>query len=223
MRTISIVSAIVLVAVTGVTVATGTVAADGHETTLGAVLDGPDEDESTFSWASGGTSAVWAGWEGGRDRAEWWVSNNLLPESMAPDRPAATDEAEELTTYFNANSGTLEEYASSRKDWTSNQTVEITLHIGNETATRYIVATAQNGNLTSSEMVNSTTRTADHTADLCGYAAEQSKEELKHFVKEYAQPGKDVDTAYKARLKGRYNQDVETTVYPTNGECGGDA
>jgi len=222
-QTYRLASAIMLVAalVTGVTFATGAVAADGHDSALGDVLDGPDANESTLGWASDGLSATWAGAQGAQDRAGWWISNQV--PALETETSTATEEARSVTTYYNGHNATLEEYASDRTNWTSNQTLEITWHLEDSTATRYLLANVSDGNVTSSRMVANTSRSADHTLKLCRYGAEQSQEELKYFVQEYAEDGEDVDAAYKARLKGKYNDDVETTLFPSGGECGGDA
>lgn len=187
---------------------------------LEEVLDGPDENESTSDWLRGGASTTFAVWDGTTDRTQWWFTSQF---GYGPDGPTAASEATNVTTYYNSNSEVLERYINARNDLSSNQTVAVTWHIGNETEQRYIVATVDEttGNVTSSEMVAATDTEADHALDLCGYAAEQSREELERFVEEFAEPGKDVGTSYMAEQKGRYQQDVETTLFPSGGECGG--
>lgn len=232
MRFFSVVTAIALVlaTVTGVTITASPVAADGHDdTVLGGVLDGPDANESVRSWAAGGVSSAWSAATGASDRASWYVGT-ILPDAVTDsvpalkrDEPDPAAEAKALTTYYNGRNATLEAWANERGNWTTNHTVEITWHLGGETATRYLVVNTSNGNLTSTEMVSSTSRTANQSVDLCGYAAEQSQEELQYFVQNYGEPNEDVETEYLARLKGRYNKDVETTLFPSSGTCGGDA
>ena len=206
------------------------VAADSHdESGLSAVLDGPADGESVSAWAADGVRATWAAASGARDRAGWairgYVPTTLSERfpSLAHTPPAATDEARSVTTYYNGRSEVLEAYANARASNWTDRTVAITWHLDGETATRYLVVNASEGNVTSSEIVETTNRTTDHTLDLCGFAAEQSQEELEYFVQTYAKPDKDVDTQYLARLKGRYGDDVETTLYPSGGSCGGEA
>lgn len=199
--------------VTGVTISAPTVAADGGDTLLGDVFEGDTSDK-----IGDGFSAVWAGLGGARERAGWRVSN-----WFGGDPSTASEEANGLASYYNANNATLEAWANSRKNWTSNHTVKITLHLDDETATRYLVATAEGGNITSSSMVKTTNRTADHSIDLCGYAADQANEELRTFTEEYASKDKDVDADLLGRMRGAYAQDVETTLYDSSGSCGGDS
>lgn len=213
--------AIMLVAasVTGVTaLAASPVAAADDDTLLGGVLEGPDDDESRTEWALGGASVAWSAAKGAQERSSWWFGG-LNP--FADEPPGAAEEAKALTTYYNGNNATLEAYANERTNWTADHTVEITILVEDSEATRYLVANASNGNLTDTTMVKTTSRTPDETLTACGYAAEQSQEELEYFIQEYAEPNKDVDTKYLARIKGKYNKDVETSLYPSGGDCEG--
>jgi len=205
-------SALLVVAtVTGVTFATVPAAAQS-ETTLGDVLDGADD--------AGG--AVWSAIGGYQDRSWWWLSQQM----DSSDR-SASEEVNGVATYFNANNETLIAYANERGNW-SNETLEFSLHMNGETEVWYVVATANSSteNLTSARMVSSTNRTASEVLEVCGYAADQSHEELEYFVANFAEPNKSVDTEYKGRMKGRYGPYVETSLYPSSGDCsaaGGEA
>jgi hypothetical protein len=214
--------------VTGVTVgASAPVAADGESSsTLSGVLS-PDADESATEWVGDGFDATIAGAQGAGDRAGWWVANNVVPESVLStlgvggnDSVTATEQARATAEVWNRNSATLDRYGNERVNWTTNETVAITWHVDDATATRYLEATVSNGSVTT-EMVANTSRNVTETVAVCGYAAEQSDDELAAFVDEYASAGKDVDAAFLAEMKGKYGSDVDTSLYPTSGECGG--
>lgn len=218
----SIVALVVLLSVTGVTLTPGTAIAQesGDSSGLEGVL--ADSGESRLS-----LDAIVSGIGGAQDRAYWWFQKNAIPEfvkerypSLSPDLPTATEEAESLSSYYNEHNATIEAYVNDRRDVSENHTVEITLHFDGETETRYLEVNSTNNSITNTKMVKTTNRSVDHTADLCHFAAESATEELRYFVENYAEPDKDVSTGYLGRLKGRYNKDVETTLYPSNGECG---
>lgn len=216
-KSVALAALLVVATVTGVTFATAPAAAQSDETVLSGVFDG---DSSEQARALG--SAVWSGIGASMDRALWATRNSWVGTSVFGENTiSASEEADGVASYYNANNATLESWINSRKNVSENHTVEVTLHIGDSSATRYVVANASNGNITRSEMVSSTNRTAAHSVDLCGFAAEQATEELRYFSENYASEEKDVDGAYLGRMKGRYSEDVETTLYNSSGSCGG--
>lgn len=219
MSTRIITAALVVALLTGVTFATAPVAAD---TDTDSVLEGVlgDDDRSLADYAS----AAAAGFSGASDRALYWIQTSSLGEtfdSLAPEETSPAEEAAALETAWNANRGDLESYANARDNWTSDHVVEIVIRGEEATARRYLVATSSNGTV-SAEMVESTNQTVTDDVQLCGYAATQAHDELAYFVDEYAEEDEDVDAAYLARIKGRYGDDVETSLYPSAGDCGGD-
>lgn len=209
--------------VTGVTFATAPALADGSdEPTLSGVFTGDaDGDGSRLERASSAWDSVTAGLGGARARAGFWLSENV--DVVDGDETTAADQARALTTYYENHNQTLEAYVNARKNFSSDRTVEITIHRNGETATRYLLANASNGNVTT-RVVTSTDRIPDEDLAVCGFAAASAYEELTHFTEEYAESNEDVDAAYVARLKSRYGDDVETSLYPSDGDCsGGDA
>lgn len=208
---------IVVATVTGVTLTTGIATAqDGTQRPLGDVIEGPAEDQSRSEWASNGVDALVAGWDGARERALWWSSSLV---GYGDDGVTAANEATATTTTWNSHNATLEAYANERRTFDRNETVEITWYVDEEQATRYLLANESGGNVTT-RMVESTERTPTHDLDLCGYAAEQSQEELSRFISDFAEPDEDVDASYRSGLGGKYGDDVETSLYSSSGDCG---
>ncbi|WP_227132332.1 hypothetical protein [Halorubellus salinus] len=213
-------------AVTGVTVAVSSTVAAGQqtETVLGDVLEGPAANQSTSDWALSGVETGLSYAEGERQRLQWWAFS--LPGGVADalgvsssSEPTASAKANALQETWNANNETLAEYASSRRDWTSNKTVALTVLVDGESTTRFVLANASNGSV-STRMVSSTNRTPTDDVELCGYAAKRAPSELESFVDEYAAPNESVTTSYLAELRGKYGQDVETSLYSSTGSCG---
>lgn len=223
-RAIGAVALLLVASVTGVTFAASQpAAADQHTTVLGEVLDGPDDNESTTEWTVDGLSVAWAAAGGAQDRAVWAISQNapdFVAERFGAQDQLASAEAESVTTYWNEHNQTLMTWSNDRGTFSENRTIEMTWHLNGETATRYVLVNVSDGNVTRAHMVESTSRSVTDSTDLCRFAAEQSQEELQTFVTDYAEPNKDVDTAYLARLKGKYGDDVSTTLYPSSGDCG---
>jgi len=205
-RRIALAALLVVATVTGVTFPTAPAFAQS-DTPLGDVLGGETASEQAMS----GLSATWEAIWGYQDRAVW--------TTLAAKDQTASEEMGGVATYFNANNATLMDYANARRDFTSNETVEFTLRLNGETTTRYIVANATDGNLTRAEIITSTNRTETHVLEVCNYAADQSHEELETFTTEYAEPNESVDAAYLGKMKGRYGDDVETTLFPSDGDC----
>lgn len=222
----AVLAAVVVVAtVTGVTaLATPAAAQSDDSSLLGDVVgqDAPDFTDDPGAWFSAG----WSGLGGASDRALYWVRTKtpgFLSErfpSLASDRTAAS-EADAVAAYFNEHNATLLEYANQRANWSQNYTVELAWTLDGETATRYLVTNASDGNLTSARITSSTSRTVDHNVELCGYAAASSRDELQRFTEEFAEPGENVTPAYRARLGAKYGGNVETSLYPTEGDCNG--
>lgn len=209
--------AVLLTGVTTAAIAPAAAQSDSDDPVLSGAFD--SENATVRDVLSGGYAAakaygdrIWFDLSGG-------VAGDAVP-FLARDATSAAEQATAVTTYYNEHNETLEEYVNSRKDLSRNSTVEVTWQLDGETATRYVVANSTGSNVTT-EMVSSTNRTVDETATVCGFAAASSYEELKHFTEEYAEPDKDVDAAYLGRLKGRYGEDVETSLYPSSGTCDG--
>lgn len=211
---------------TGVTFAAApaTAAGDGDSVLSGVFSDDSDNEDESLLGA--GYDASMAGLSGGWDRAKYAASqyvpafvSDTFP-SLSPDEKTAAGQADALETYYESNNETLETYVNERENFTDDHTVVVTLHLNGETATRYLLANASNGNV-STTVVSTTDRTPDENLKLCGFAAASAHEELQHFTEEYARPNEDVDTSYLARLKGRYSDDVQTSLYPSGGDCSG--
>jgi hypothetical protein len=220
------VAIVVAAAVTGVTVAVASTAAAGQqsETVLEGVLDGPDGNESAGDWALSGVSTGVAYAEGQRLRVQSWAFS--LPSGVLEaiglaeaDEPTASAKVDAVQDVWNSNDETLASWASSRSSWTSNRTVEVTLFVDDSKATRFVLANASNGSV-STRMVASTNRTTTDDVALCGDAATNAPSELEAFVEEYAAPDESVTSSYLAELGGRYGPDVETSLYPSTGSCG---
>lgn len=210
---VSAVLALALLLVTGVTIGAAPVAADSSDTALGGVLDSPTDNPGAV------LSAVWSGLGGARERTAFWAKNRV---GMGDDETDAASQASAVTTYWNNHNGTLEAYANERDNYTEDHTVEVVWHLNDETATRYLLVNSTDGNATT-KMVQTTTRTPDHDLELCGYAAASSHEEIQTFTEDFAEPNKDVTASYLGRVKGAYGDDVETSLFQSSGDCGGDA
>lgn len=217
MRSFGNVTAIGLAAllVTGVTLGAAPVAADSTDSALGDVFN---EDTTATEYAS----ALIAGLGGASDRAGHWFGQNapgVLQDLLGVEEPSARDKATAVANYYNANNASLERWTNQRTNVSSNKTIEVTFHLGDETATRYVLVNASGGNITRSEMVSSTNRTVGEMLAVCGYAAEKAPAELETFVTEFAGPNEDVTADYLARMKGAYDDDVETTLIASGGNC----
>lgn len=212
--------------VTGVTIgASSPAVADSHDPVLGGVFSDDEDGNATVAErVASGAAALGAGLGGLQDRAGFWVSQTVgdrVP-ALAGDQTSAADQASALTTYYRANNETLERYVNARNNFSGDRTVEVTIKLNGETATRYLLANESNGNVTT-RLVESTSRTVNEDLTVCGFAAQSAYEELKHFTENYAEPGKNVDASYMARLKSRYGDDVETSLYPAGGDCSEDS
>jgi hypothetical protein len=127
------------------------------------------------------------------------------------DTQASSTLAEEITTEYNSHNATIETYVNARfagtaSDW---DVIKVTVEQDNDTATRYLVATAtDDGNFTDSRMVSETSRTVDQTVVLRDYAAANAATELDRFVTEYVEEDRDIDAALRRRLAQQYGGDV---------------
>jgi hypothetical protein len=180
---------------------------------------------STSDWALSGVEAGFSYAEGERQRLQWWAFS--VPSGLADvlgvsssSEPTASEKATAVQEVWNANNETLASWANAREDWSSNRTVEVTLFVDGESSTRFVLANASNGSVTT-RMVNATSRTPTDDVELCGYAAKRAPTELEAFVEEYAAPNESVTTSYLAELRGKYGQDVETSLYDSSGSCSG--
>lgn len=220
-------AAVVVASVTGVTLlATPAAAQTDGDSLLGDVVgeDAPSFMDDPKGWAQ----TVWSGLDGAGERASYWARSktpSFVSEafpSLGHDRTAA-EEADAVQTYWNKQNETLLGWANTRKNWSENNTVELVWSLDGETTTKYLEVNATNGNLTRAEIVGSTDRTVDHDLELCGYAAASSRQELEYFVEEIVEPDENVTAADRARLATKYGGHVETSLYPSEGDCRGDS
>lgn len=214
-------AAVLLALALGVTLVTGGVASTAAA-----------QDDSEFTSVLGvdgeqGTTIARAAFFGSLDRFGFWLGQqtpDFVADAMGQtDPPTASGQADAVQSYYNSHNQTFLSYANERKDWSSNRTVKVTWTISEETATRYVVADAANGSLTRTRMVTATNRTVGDEVHLCGYAARQSRAELETFYDKFAEPNKNVTAAYVGKLKGKYNNDVSTTLIQSRNECDGGA
>lgn len=202
--------------VTGVTLAPAAAAQSSGDGLLTEAFGIQDEDADGFT-ADDGLAAGWSAFQGGLERLPWWVSSKT--GLVEPQQPAAA-EAVDATRVYNANNQTLLSYVNNRSSLSDQTYVEhVTWHIQGERASRYAVTNISNGSIQSTTMVSDTSKTVDGESHLCGFAAEQSAEELEWFIDNYASQDKDVPQKELARLKGKYGEDVSTSVFPSSGEC----
>lgn len=220
-------AAVVVASVTGVTLlATPAAAQTDGDSLLGDVVgeDAPSFMDDPKGWAK---TALSAG-DAASERFGYWARSKT-PSFVSETFPAlgnektAQGEADAVQSYWNKRNATLLEWANTRKNWSENNTVELVWSLEGETATKYLEVNATNGNLTRAEIVTSTDRTVDHDVELCGYAAASSRQEIERFVEEIAEPDKNVTAADRARLGTKYSGHVETSLYPSEGDCRGDS
>lgn len=205
----------VLLLVTGVTTGTAFVAtasAQDGGSPLGEVLDCDSDSRLEQLQCAGG--AAYSGLMGAKDR----TAHSLFSWFGEDDSPSAAERAEAVESYWNSHNESFERYGNKRANWSQNQTVEMIWKIDGKTATRYLLANETNGNVTT-RIVESTSRNATQHLHMCGYAAEKSYPELQNFYEKFVEPDKDVTESYLAKLGGRYKEDVDTSLYPSSGEC----
>lgn len=215
---------VLLILVTGVTFAAPAAAdSSSGDGLLSGVLDAVD-DEDGDGFSIDDAAARWKdSTAAGFDSFKWRLAQK---NPFAEPETTAAEEMQAVQAYFNRHNGTLQEDLN-RDVNASNYgtTAEVTLTIDGETETRYITAskTADGSNYTGLQMRETLPeeRSVDEETHICGYAAVNAEEELKHFTEEYAATGEDPSQSYGAKMQGAYEKDVESTLIDTRGSCDG--
>lgn len=214
---------LLVITVTGVTIAPVATAHTHEEDGLLSSAFDTVEDANGNGIKADDAAARWVDASvAGLDRLQWSLSRSSLnPFSKAPEN-TAEQEAAAVQTYFNAHNQSLQSYLNNRTSATSEaDTLRVRLTIGEETATRYVTATAADGNYSGLQMSETLAdgREIDDKLHVCGFAAEQAEEELQHFTEEYAASGEEPSQEYLATMTGKYGADTESTLLPTAGDC----
>jgi|GEM_PF-783225 hypothetical protein len=185
------------------------VAQTDEEDSLFEQLTGTDtDDDATFGERVDATTAALVGYQ---DRVAYSVSTAQAKLSGdTTDADLAEEYAEDTQSTFNANNATLEDYVNARvnvnvSDW---DTIAVEHRAGDASATVYLLSENSSGDFADSRMVNTTTRTVDHTLVLEDNAAESASEELTYFTDDYAATGKDVDRPLITRMQAYVDQIV---------------
>lgn len=129
----------------------------------------------------------------------------------------APESAAETTSVFNANAGTLVDYANAQLSSTREKTRYDTIRVvfeNDETARRWITATVDDANtFTGASMTDQEpSREIDQWVRLSGLAATNAPDELERFVENYASENKPVDARLEGRLAGKYGPDVKSSL-----------
>lgn len=169
----------------------------------GGLLDGMDGP-------GGLLDAIRAGFSAANDAIGSLVRSASY-QVTGPDRTPA-EQADATAAVVNNNSDALVNYTNARFSGSATAwdvvAVEFTNTDTDETATRYLVATTENGSFTSVEMVETTNRTVDATLGLEDAAAANADRELTHFVEAYVDEDRALDTALRSRLSA-YAGDID--------------
>lgn len=127
----------------------------------------------------------------------------------------ASTYAQDFTDSFNQNNRTIQEYANKRLDADTDHDVFVVYfndRDGNNVS-RYVVSNASSGSWSNARVVKTTNRTVDHWISADWYASRHADEELEHFVDEYAEPGKNVTQAYRARMLAKYGSGLNSSLW----------
>ncbi len=145
------------------------------------------------------------------------------PLAEKPEKASAKEYGANVQSTFNSNSGVLMNWTNTRSTASTDEDVariKFTDESGN-TDYRFIVTDVNTttGNYTSVQMMNatefqSTDRTHDETYRLTPYASRNADEELNTFISEYAEPGKDVERSYLAKLAVEYQGEISGSDLP---------
>ena len=217
---------LVLLAVTGVTIAVAPAAAQSGSDGLLSGLDEIEDREGDGLRIDDGLSAAKSGVEGWMERAQYGISRSgYNPFSSGPET-TAQQQADAVRTYFNNNSQAYENasWLQNRVDATSEiETVQLTFHINGEKATVYTTGNATSGgNYTDLRMQESISGEPDAELHLCGMAAENAEEELRTFTEEYVKTDSAPSQQYQAKKYSMYKKDVEDrygNLFDSEGEC----
>ncbi len=178
----------------------GVTAQTEDENSLFEQLTGEDTDDKTLGDR---VDAVTAAIDGYLERATYAASSTQATLDGTSDAERAQGYATNATEVYNTHNETIESYTNKRVNVTvaNWDTIAVEFGVGEATATRYLVADAENGNFVNSKMVNDTTRDVDHTLELDGYAAKNAGKELSYFAEEYAAVDRNVDGSLMTRLQ----------------------
>lgn len=130
------------------------------------------------------------------------------------DDLTAQKQADAVAQTFNTNNATLIDYANKRFTATDDYDVirfEFVDEDGDK-ASKYLVSTVVDGDVTSAEMVDSTDRKIDSYVSIEGLAFEEANSELKHFVVNYAEEDKTPKRSYLANKYTKYKGDLDGTL-----------
>ena len=187
------------------------VAAAEEDSEADGILNGMFEsDEETSRWEQfkSGIDRLLGGLSGSVDR--------LLDYKI---EHTASEAADDVTETFNANNRTIESYVNAHATAsTSADVLELTFDIGDEQATRYLVADVNGPDYEHARIVTETTRSPDESCTLDQQAADNAAAELETFIDEYADPDKNVSAGYESDLTSQYAGEVHCSFLP-----GGDA
>jgi hypothetical protein len=190
-----------------------TLSAPAAASPLADVLGEDEEDDGLLP----DVDAIIAGAEGAQERISAWTSRKIN------GAPSAEAKANETASRFNQNSGAIVEYVNRRATAdTDHDVAKITFVLGDEEATRYLVASVNEttGNYTSAELVTPAeyeergyrSTDLDGEVELSGFATENAPEEVDHFMREFVEPDRDVGgSPHMARMKSRYAGSVEAS------------
>lgn len=218
---------LVLLAVTGVTIAVAPAAAQSDDGGgLLSPLDDVDDREGDGWKIDDGLSAAASATEGWFERQQYTIARSTYNPFRSEPETTAQEEADGVKTYFNNNSEAYENasWLQTRISATEEiETVQLTVHINGEKATVYTVGNATaGGNYTDLRMVESTSEEPDAELHLCGMAAEQAEEELRTFTEDYVKNDSAPSQQYKAKKYSTYKKDVEDrygNLFDAEGEC----
>lgn len=211
---------LLVLAVTGVTIAPGVAAADSTEEEgfLSSVYSVVEDENGNGIKADDAAARYIDESLAGFSRFSWSIKRTFGSDA---ERSAA-EEAAAVHSTFDAHNSSIQTWVNTRTDAsTEHDTAKVQISIDGETATRYITANVSGGNYTALQMRKSIpeSRSVDDTTHVCGYAAENANSELEAFVEAYVETGEDPSQEHLAKMKGKYEPDTESTLLPTDGEC----
>lgn len=217
---------LVLLAVTGVTIAAAPAAGQSDSDGLFSPMDDIEDREGDGFILDDGLSTAKSGVEGWFQRQQYNIARSSINPFSSEPETTAQEEADAVRTYFNNNTAAYEDasWLQGKIDATSEiETVKVTLHVNGDAATFYTTGNATSGgNYTDLQAVEEISGEPDAELHLCGAAAENAEEELRTFTEEYAAPDTAPSQQYYAEKWGRYKNDVEDrygNLFSSEGEC----
>jgi len=191
----------------GLTVATVTVA---HP-----VSAGHTDDDSPVSGVMDSGNTMFAAISGSVGRIKHSVFGSENPRTP-------TESATEVTDYFNNNSADFVAYANENvedsTDKTAYDVIEITFEKNSDSAVRYLVADVVDGTYDTASMVESTSRSVDHTITISNNngMVDDMPELVEEFHTEHVQSDGDVPRSWAAKKAARYgigdDGDFQTSI-----------